>query len=127
MTSAVNDGPRSPWYTEAGRHLRARLDALYFHLYGPSRDDAGYVLETFPIVRREDEKAFGHCRTQALILAYMKALGRPKRPVRRSTLESFMDMDTGSAFVWYGGMHEARGGMGLLLLFLALQFPNGHP
>ena len=33
-----------------------------------------YVLDTFPIVRREDEKAFGHYRTQFLILAYMNAL-----------------------------------------------------
>ena len=56
------------------RHLRARLDALYFHLYGLSRDDAGYVLDTFPIVRREDDKAFGHYRTKALIPACMNAL-----------------------------------------------------
>ena len=50
------DGPPFPWDEEERRHLRARLDALYFHLYGLSRDDAGYVLDTFPIVRREDEK-----------------------------------------------------------------------
>ena len=68
------DGPPFPWNDEDRRHLRARLDALYFHLYGLSRDDAGYVLDTFPIVRREDEKAFGHYRTRALILAYMNAL-----------------------------------------------------
>ena len=44
---------------EARRHLRARLDALY-HLYGLSREDASYVLDTFPIVRRkQDEAAFG--------------------------------------------------------------------
>ena len=69
-------GPSFPcaWNDDDRRHLRARLDALYFHLYGLSRDDAGYVLDTFPIVRREDEKAFGHYRTRALILAYMNAL-----------------------------------------------------
>ena len=39
------------WDAEERRHLRARLDALYFHLYGLSRDDAGYILDTFPIVR----------------------------------------------------------------------------
>ena len=57
-----------------GRHLRARLDALYFHLYGLSRDDAAYVLDTFPIVRRQDEAQFGSYRTRDLILAYMNAL-----------------------------------------------------
>ncbi len=68
------EGPPFIWDEEERRHLRARLDALYFHLYGLSRDDAVYVLSTFPIVRREDEAAFGHYRTLDLILAYMNAL-----------------------------------------------------
>ena len=67
-------GPAFVWDEEERRHLRARLDALYFHLYGLDRDDAGYVLNTFPIVRREDEKAFNRYRTRDLILAYLKAL-----------------------------------------------------
>ena len=69
------NGPPFIWNDEERRHLRARLDALYFHLYGLSRDDADYVLSTFPIVRREDEKRFGSYRTRDLILAYMNALG----------------------------------------------------
>ena len=68
------DGPPFVWNEEERRHLRARLDALYFHLYGLGRDDAGYVLNTFPIVRREDENAFARYRTRDLILAYMNAL-----------------------------------------------------
>ncbi len=68
------DGPAFTWDEEERRHLKARLDALYFHLYGLSREDAGYVLDTFPIVRRQDEAAFGAYRTRDLILAYMNAL-----------------------------------------------------
>ena len=68
------DGPPFAWDEEERRHLRARLDALYFHLYGLSRDDADYVLGTFPIVRRADEAQFGTYRTRDLILAYMNAL-----------------------------------------------------
>ena len=68
------DGPPFTWDEEGRRHLRARLDALYFHLYGLDRDDADYVLSTFPIVRREDEAAFGSYRTRDLVLAYMNAL-----------------------------------------------------
>ena len=68
-------GPPFTWDEEERRHLRARLDALYFHLYGLDRDDAGYILDTFPIVRREDEAQFdGRYRTKELILAYMNAL-----------------------------------------------------
>ena len=68
------DGPPFIWNQEERRHLRARLDALYFHLYGVSRDDADYILSTFPIVQREDEAEFGTYRTRSLILAYMSAL-----------------------------------------------------
>ena len=68
------DGPPFIWDEEERRHLRARLDALYFHLYGLSREDAGYVLDTFPIVRRQDDAQFGSYRTRDLILAYMNAL-----------------------------------------------------
>ena len=68
------DGPPFLWDEEERRHLRARLDALYFHLYGLGREDADYVLGTFPIVRREDEARFGSYRTRDLVLAYMNAL-----------------------------------------------------
>ena len=68
------DGPPFTWDEEERRHLRARLDALYFHLYGLARDDADYVLSTFPIVRKQDEDEFGSYRTRDLILAYMNAL-----------------------------------------------------
>ena len=68
------DGPPFTWDEKERRHLRARLDALYFHLYGLDHDDAEYVLSTFSIVRREDEAAFGSYRTRDLVLAYMNAL-----------------------------------------------------
>ena len=68
------NGPPFKWDTEERRHLRARLDALYFHLYGISNEDAEYILSTFPIVRREDEAEFGRYRTSEMIIAYMNAL-----------------------------------------------------
>lgn len=68
------DGPPFVWNAEERRHLRARLDALYFHIYGLSREDAGDILDTFPIVRRDDEATFDRYRTRDLILAYMNAL-----------------------------------------------------
>ena len=47
-----------------------------------SRDDAEYVLDTFPIVRREDEVAFGKYRTRDMTLAYMNALAAGDTEVR---------------------------------------------
>ena len=67
-------GPPFIWNQEKRRHLRARLDALYFHLYGLSRADAAYILDTFPIVRRHDKAAFGTYRTKHMVLAYYNAL-----------------------------------------------------
>ena len=62
------------WDDNERIHLRARLDALYFMLYGISRDDADYILSTFPIVQREDETQHGRFVTRDLILAYMNSL-----------------------------------------------------
>ncbi|WP_426567987.1 Eco57I restriction-modification methylase domain-containing protein [Streptomyces canus] len=57
-------------WNEARRQvIRAELDALFFHLYGVSRNDVDYILDTFPIVRRKDEAKYGTYRTKELILA----------------------------------------------------------
>ena len=68
------DGDPFVWDEEDRRHRRAKLDALYFHLYGLDEDDAAYILDTFPIVRRDDEKVFGRYRTKYLILGYLRAV-----------------------------------------------------
>ena len=49
-TSATTAHP-SPGTKKTRRHLRARLDALYFHLYGLTREDAAYILSTFLIIQ----------------------------------------------------------------------------
>jgi hypothetical protein len=68
------DGSPFIWDEEDRRHRIARLDALFFHLYGVSRDDAAYILDTFPIVRAEDEKAHGRYLTKDRVLAYLNAV-----------------------------------------------------
>jgi len=65
--------PPFAWDEERRPHLRCQLDALYFHLYGLGREDAAYILETFPIVKRHDEERFGRYRTRDLILHYWSA------------------------------------------------------
>jgi hypothetical protein len=73
------DGSVKPpfvWDEAERRHLRARLDALYFILYGiAGEDDIAYILSTFPIVERKDREAFnGVYLTRELILWYKRAL-----------------------------------------------------
>ncbi|WP_281156330.1 DNA methyltransferase [Streptomyces sp. HYC2] len=57
------------WDPNRRATIRAELDAFFFHLYGVSRDDASYVLDTFNVTRDNDIKAFGTYRTKELILA----------------------------------------------------------
>lgn len=69
-------GPPFAWNDERRLHLRCQLDALYFHLYGLTRDEAGEILNTFPIVKRQDEAKYGgKFRTRELILGYYNAYG----------------------------------------------------
>ncbi|MDG4553743.1 MAG: restriction endonuclease [Candidatus Competibacter sp.] len=68
------EGEPFVWDEEDRRHRLARLDALFFHLYGLDRNDADYILAQFPIVREQDEKQFGRYLTRDLILAYLNAV-----------------------------------------------------
>lgn len=62
------DGAPFIWNEERRFLMRCELDALYFHLYGISRADVDYIMETFPIVKRKDEAAHGEYRTKRIIL-----------------------------------------------------------
>ena len=66
--------PPFVWDDEERRTRLAALDALFFYLYGINADDAEYILNTFPIVREQDLKAFGSYRTASDILTNLKLL-----------------------------------------------------
>lgn len=66
--------PPIRWDDEDRRRRLAALDALFFWLYGLGEDDAAYVMDSFPIVRQQDEAAFGHYRTRADVLALRRLL-----------------------------------------------------
>ena len=61
-------GPPFRWDEDRRFLLRSELDAAFFHLYGLGRDDAAYVLDTFPVVRKRDEAQHGEYRTARVIL-----------------------------------------------------------
>ncbi len=66
--------PPFVWNEEERQARMAALDALFFYLYGLNAEDAAYVLDTFPIVREQDQKAFGHYRTKQEILRLLAVL-----------------------------------------------------
>lgn len=61
-------GPPFRWHDERRQLLRCELNAAFFHLYGIDRDDVGYIMETFPIVKKKDIKQYGDYRTKLIIL-----------------------------------------------------------
>jgi hypothetical protein len=71
-------GPPFVWDEARRFQLRCELDAAFLHLYGLSRADAAYILDTFPIVRRKDEAAHGTYRTKDTILAIYDQLAEAK-------------------------------------------------
>jgi len=84
------DGEPFGWEEAERRHLRARLDALYFHLCGITDEaDIRYILSTFPIVERKDRAAFeGVYLTAELIIWYFRALaaGDPRSQAPETAL-----------------------------------------
>ncbi len=69
--------PPFTWNDEDRRTRLAALDALFFYLYGLGEDDAGYMLDTFNIVRQQDEAAFGRYRTKEDVRALLRLLPAP--------------------------------------------------
>jgi hypothetical protein len=62
------------WDDDRRALLRAELDAAFFHLYELTREETEHILETFPIVRSNEENAFGEYRSRRLILAAYDAM-----------------------------------------------------
>ena len=78
--------PPFTWNEARRLHLRAKLDAVFFYLYGvTNRDDIRYIYSTFPIVERKEKATYGGAyRSRELCLAYMNALagGNPDAEVQ---------------------------------------------
>ena len=61
-------GPPFRWDSERRALLRADLDAGFLHIYGLDREEAEHVLDSFPVVRKYEERDFGEFLTKRLVL-----------------------------------------------------------
>jgi hypothetical protein len=64
------------WLPERRAQLMAELDAAMLHVYGLHRADAEHVVDSFPVVRKYDERDFGEFRTKRLVLTEYDAMAR---------------------------------------------------
>jgi hypothetical protein len=77
MTGLARDlgdsGAPFQWDEERRALIRAELDGYFFHLYGISREDADYIMETFQTenggLKHNDIAKYGTYRTKELVLA----------------------------------------------------------
>ncbi|WP_328862026.1 Eco57I restriction-modification methylase domain-containing protein [Streptomyces sp. NBC_00306] len=67
-----DEGEPFQWDEDRRAQLRAELDAYFFHLYGISREDTDYILESFQTesggLKNNEISAFGEYRTKRLVL-----------------------------------------------------------
>ena len=90
-----DDGPPFIWNPERRFQLRCEIDAAFFHMYGISRDETAYVLDTFPVLEQSEVRAHGEYRTKRVVLETYDALAAaaakdipydsPLGPPRRAT------------------------------------------
>jgi len=73
------NGPPFRWNEESRIKLRCELDAIYFLLYGVSKEDADYIMETFTITRNRDIEKYGEYRYKKRVLENYESL-REKIP-----------------------------------------------
>lgn len=81
--AAGHDESPYRWDEERRFHLRSELDAAFFHLYGVEEQDAAYILDTFPIIKRQDEKTHGDYRTKRAILTCFRLLTSKSPPAKQ--------------------------------------------
>ena len=90
-----DDGAPFVWNPERRFQLRCEIDAAFFHLYGVTREDAAWILDTFPVLNQLEERQHGEYRTKRGVLEIYDALATaaakgiqyhsPLKPPRRAT------------------------------------------
>ncbi|MEI7672752.1 MAG: hypothetical protein WCK00_11635, partial [Deltaproteobacteria bacterium] len=68
---------RTPDRRDTGNRaqLRAEIDAYVVHLYGLTRDEFAYILDTFPVLKRKEEQAFGEFMSKRKCLEEYDRIG----------------------------------------------------
>lgn len=76
-TPACGVHDRTPDRRDTGdrAQLRAEIDAYVAHLYGLTRDEFAYILDTFPVLKRKEQQAFGEFMSKRKCLEEYDRIG----------------------------------------------------
>ena len=67
-----------PWHTERRIILQSEIDAAMFHLYNLNRTQAEWILDSFTVLRRYEERDYEEFRTKRLILTAYDSMEQAK-------------------------------------------------
>jgi hypothetical protein len=56
------------WDEDPRAVLRVELDTIYAKLYGLTKDELKYILTTFSVLKKNEERQFGEFRTGRLVM-----------------------------------------------------------
>ena len=67
-----------PWSPERRQILQSEIDAAMFHLYNLDRAQTEWILDSFTVLRRYEERDYKEFRTKKLVLAVYDAMTQAK-------------------------------------------------
>lgn len=73
------EGKPFEWDSERRFLLRCELDSAFFHLYGLHDDEVDHVMDSFTIIKSDEENKFGEYRTKRVILEIYQEMDRARR------------------------------------------------
>ena len=68
------DGSPFQWHQDRRFLIQCELDSCFFHLYEINSEDIEYIMDTFSIVKNNDERLYSEYRTKIVILKMYKAM-----------------------------------------------------
>ena len=70
--------PPFVWNTERRPLIQAEIDAAMLHLYGLNKEQAEWILDSFTVLRKYEERDHGEFRTKRLVLTSYDAMAKAK-------------------------------------------------
>lgn len=70
--------PPFVWNAERRALIQAEIDAAMLHLYGLDREQADWILDSFAVLRKYEERDHGEFRTKRLVLTAYDAMTKAK-------------------------------------------------
>ena len=73
------DGEPFAWDSERRFLIRCELDSVFFQLYGLRSDEVDHVMDSFTIIKSDEENKLGEYRTKRVILGIFREMDDAKR------------------------------------------------